>query len=332
MPSFSPVGPITAPQRFFQPGALNPPGPTQVPPPITADFEGASSVTANLTATGTLASAISGTSSVAGTLGAIGVLACTIAGSGSVVADVHQSPAIAANIEGRGSVVGFLTLPPLSGRKVPYILRDFGVSTKAPAYLSTSGTGLTLFHQPSFLPGVSAGTVTPPAWSTIGMPDGVNYQGRVQAPGELLVGPENGGLSGKIYTVVAQGMIFVPSSAINPSFNLIINQNYFTFNAAQITDSLFSVNPYISLTPGTMVGFSLTATLAGNGLRSGVLSCAGALTVNGVSYYGNGFSNRLVGREPLVQLSLGLQFNESLSGGDTYQAFLSKFELYNRGF
>ena len=265
-----------------------------------------------------------GTSVVEADLGGIGVLASAMLGHGILHGTLSTPYALNSNMLGRGSVVAFPTLPPSKtylppnnpkGRQSPpYVLKDFGVSLQAPAYLSTSSNALQLFHQTSYVPRVNAGSVLPPTWSTPGTPDNFNYQGRVQAPGELLVAPGNGSLSWKIYKVVAQGMIFTPSSAVNPSFNFVLNQNYFAFDQSQVSDNLFVMAQPIPLTPGTMVGFTLFDTLSGNGPGNGALGSGGVLWVGGTQYFGNGFSNRLVGREPQIQLSLGLQFNGTIFG------------------
>ena len=288
-----------------------------------------------------LTAALDGTSALTGTLGGKGTLAAALTGHGILFGTLSTPYALNSNMLGRGSVVAFPTIPPakeyfypnnpMGRQSPPYIIRDFGASAQRPAYVSTSGNALQLFYQPSFIPNVNAGDVLPPTWSTPATPDNQGYQGRVQSPGRIMVAPDNLRLSGKIYKVVAQGMIFVPSSAVNPTFSLQMFQNYFTFGKPAIADSLFSGAP-IPLTPGTMTGFSLVSTLAGNGVGSGVLSSAGILWVGGQQYFGNGFSNRLQGQEPIIQLSLGLTFSGTISDGELFQAFLSKFQIFNAQF
>lgn len=290
---------------------------------------GSASVSAALKASGILSSDINGQASLLGDLTARAQILASILGRAGVTADIVGLivDSIRSNMSGRASLDGFLD-GIRAGVRPPYILKSFGT-----AVLETNLNTLQLFRQSTFIPNVNAGTVTPPTWSTPGTPDGFNYQGRVQFPGELLVAPGNGSLSGKIYKVVAQGRIFVPISAVNPSFNLIVNQNYFAFNTAPIADTLFSLKAPVLLTPGTTVGFSLISTLAGNGVHTGALSSAGILAVDGdAPRYGSGFSSRLVGREPIIQLSLGFQFNGSLDSGDMFQVFLNKFEMYNAQF
>lgn len=305
---------------------------------LAAILAGSGSMTAAGIPLSNVSSSFLGTSTLTGILKGVGTIAANLAGEGSLEATISTPYALTSAMMGRGSLVAFPTIPPLrvyfppnnpgGKQSPPYIIKDFGASIQRPAYVSTSGTSLQLFYQPTFLPNVNAGSSLPPQWSTPGTPDNQGYQGRVQAPGQLLVGPDNLRLSGKIYKIVAQGMIYVPSSAVNPTFSLQMFQNYFAFGQAPIADSLFSGTP-IPLNPGTMNGFTLIATLAGNGVSSGVLSSAGILWVGGQQYFGNGFSNRLVGHEPIIQLSLGIQFNGAVTDSENYQAFLSKFIIYN---
>jgi hypothetical protein len=253
---------------------------------------------------------------------------------------------------GRGSVASFLTTPPVKvyfppnnpmGRQSPpYILKEFGVSFQHPAYLDTNQNTTQLFHQTSFIPNVNAGSVLPPRWSTPGTPDNQGYQGRAQAPGELLVAPDNLRLSGRVYTVIAEGLVFIPDSAVSPTFNLVMSQNYFEFGEPQVIDTLFTLTNPAVVVPGTMNGFTLIATLSGNGVGTPVISCAGRLWIGGAEYFGNGFSinppETISGRkhpsrhrEPIVQLSLGVQFGGSVSGVDLFQAYLTKFQMhYNK--
>lgn len=206
------------------------------------------------------------------------------------------------------------------------VLSDFGATSSAPSLLSTNATSLVLFRQPSYLPGVSAGTVIPPRWNTPGSPNNRNYQARVQAPGQILFGVGNGCLSGKIYTLVASGTATTPNTASGAGFSLQVNENYFTFGQAPIADSLFSLSTPISLAAGVTASWSLTATLAGNGRHNPMLSCAGMLTVGSTVYNGNGYSSRLVGQEPYLMLSLGLQFSGS-SGGGLFMGTCTSFKI-----
>lgn len=323
---------------------------------IQAAITGVGVVSGTLGGKGLLADHITGVGAVAGTLGGLGNLASVIAGHGAVTgaistanpvsATIHGSGSVLAalsgtltgnmlgNILGIGSVVGFPSFtkeffPPRNpgGHVKNYILRDFGTMYSAPAYLATASNALQLFHQTTFIPNVNPGTVTPPRWSTPGTPDSFNYQGRVQMPGEVMSPPGTGSLNGKIYKVKADGMVFVPQSAVNASFNIVLNQNYTSYGYAVVSDTLFSMTSQVPVAAGTMVGWSLSATLAGNGVGNPVLSCAGVMYVDGVQYVGNGFSSRLTNREPIVQLSLGVQFGGALTGPDMYQAFLSTFQI-----
>jgi hypothetical protein len=205
-------------------------------------------------------------------------------------------------------------------------LSDFGSSQTQPSLVSTNGNSLVLFRQPSYLPGVSAGTVIPPRWNTPGSPNNRNYQARVQAPGQILFGVGNGCLSGKIYTLVASGTATAPNTASGAGFSLQVNENYFTFGQAPIADSLFSLSTPISLAAGATATWSLTATLAGNGPHTPALSCAGMLTVGATVYSGNGYSSRLVGQEPYLMLSLGLQFSGS-SGSGLFTGTCTSFKI-----
>jgi hypothetical protein len=323
---------------------------------ISAAITGQGVASGTLGAKGSLAAAITGVGSVVATPGGLGSLASVIAGHGSVIAAIGTAKQISAAINGSGSVlangvgtltgniasgilgvgsvVGFLSFtrtffPPKNpGFRVKnYILRDFGATYSAPAYLATTSNALQLFHQTTFIPNANPGTVTPPQWSTPGTPDAFNYQGRVQMPGEVMSPPGTGSLNGKIYKVKADGMVFIPQSAVGASFNIVLNQNYTTYGYAIISDTLFSLTSQVPVAAGTMAGWSLTATLAGNGVGNPALSCAGIMYVDGVQYVGNGFSSRLVNREPIIQLSLGVQFGGALTGPDKFQAFLSTFQI-----
>ena len=320
---------------------------------LVASISGRASLTALLKALGPLNAGISGQASLSANLKARADLAATILGRAGVTADIigFVVDQIRSDISGRGSVVAFPTIPPAKtyfppnnprGRQSPpYVLKEFGVTLSNPAYLATNQNTVQLFHQTSFVPNVNAGSVLPPRWSTPGTPDNQGYQGRAQAPGELLVAPDNLRLSGKVYTVVAQGMVFIPTSAVNPTFNLVMSQNYFRFGQAQVINTLFTLANPTSLVPGTMNGWTLIATLAGNGVSTPVISCAGRLWIGGTQYYGNGFSinppettsgksHPSYRREPIVQLSLGVQFGGQVSGSDMFQAFLGKFQMgYN---
>ena len=313
---------------------------------LAAVLAGHGSVVANLTTfiSPNLVAAMAGTGSLSATLSASASLAAAMAGQGSLIGNLTGEVVVslACAMAGRGSM-GVFSSNPVGSQPSQYILREFGVTLSNPAYLDTNSNTLQLFHQPSFLPNVNAGSVLPPRWSTPGTPDNQGFQGRVQAPGELLVAPDNLRLSGKVYTVTAQGMVFIPASAVSPTVNIILSQNYFGFGQAQVIDTLFTLVSPTALVPGTMNSWTLIATLAGNGVGTPVVSCAGRLWIGGTQYYGSGYSinppQTISGhsrpsrhREPIIQLSLGVQFGGTISGPDLFQAYLTKFEMsYNKG-
>ena len=339
---------------------------------LTASLIGTATVTAILTGGGALASAINGTSSVSASTGGTGALSASIAGVGTVsasiasfnltasvtgtatvnglllglapiaavingasvvTASISKVTATTAFINGYGYVVSFISGLPQKQPKIPnYVLRRF-VDPGYPAYIETNSTDLQFFYQTSYLPNVNAGTVVPPNWSTPGTPDGFNIQGRVQSPGQLMLPPGTGSLNGKIYRVVAQGMVYIPEDATGATFNLFMNQNYFTFGQMPKVDNLFTLPAPISEAEG-MYGWQLSATLVGNGVGTPPLFCKWSVTMvsltvpNGyTTFNGTGYStNPVTTKEPIIQLSMGIQFGGS-SGVDTFKAFLSKFQI-----
>lgn len=215
-----------------------------------------------------------------------------------------------------------------------YTLKDFGATSANPAIVLTNLTSLQLFTQPSAVPAVgNAGIVAPPSWSTPGTPQNFGYQGRVQMPGQLLVAPGTGSLNGKYYQILAGGTITVPSSASGVSFNLVMNQNYFAFGQAPQSDTIFTLSAPIAVANHSVTNWTMSATLAGNGIGTPTLSCAGFVGIGATQYVGNGFStNKIPGvgnvlnAEPIIQLSFGVQFSGT-PGSSPFQATLSQFQM-----
>lgn len=208
------------------------------------------------------------------------------------------------------------------------VIRDFGCTAANPSVVLTGATTLQLFDQPASVPGAGInGPITPPQWSPFGTPQGFANLGYKQMPGQLLVAPNTGSLNGKVYNIAAAGSIVMPSSAVNTTFNLVMSQNYFTQGQPVQSDTLFVLTNPISVAASSTTNWSLTATLAGNGIGTPALASAGILIAGGQQYVGNGFSNsRVANTEPIIQLSLGIMFGGS-SGGNSFQATLTQFQM-----
>ena len=212
----------------------------------------------------------------------------------------------------------------------PYILSNYGCTGFNPSYIATSQDTFQLFEQPSFIPNVNPGTVTPPPWSTPGNNYNFGNQARYQMPGQVISVPPTGSLNGRIMKYVIEGTIVVPASAVNAGFELTVNQNYVDFGEPIVSDALFQMRPPplppVSLAAGSTTNFFLIGTLAGSGIGTSVLASAGILSVNGSVSYGGGFSNRLINREPVLLLSCGVTFSGG-SGSGLFQAYLNKFQI-----
>ena len=309
--------------------------------PIVASISGAGSLT-GLVVGEHLVSSISGSGSVSANGRVDLPVSATLSGLGSVVAATTGSVAVSASLSGLGSVSAVASLPvlvsmigsgsvlgnivsftPVYNPTAPYVLSDFGASPQNQAYVATNKNSLMLFAQPTFGSNRNT-TVFQPPWNPQGTPNSFGYQGRIQFPGLLLVAPGTGSLNGKVYKILVIGTVVIPSSASGAGFSLILNENYFAYGVAPISDSLFTFVSPTGLAPGNY-SFSMTATLSGAG--TGALSCAGVLTLNGAQYFGSGYSNRLQNQEPIIQLSLGVSFAGSVSGQDVFEASIAKFQM-----
>lgn len=300
---------------------------------MVATTGGAATVSGALEALVSMEAVIQGLSTVIGTPQESMFMTAAIQGQSTVIGLISSSSSLRANILGQSALVGFLNSSKPNPQPPPYILRDFGCTYQYPAYIATTGNDLVLFDQPSFIPNVSAGTVMPPQWNTPGTPEGFNLLGRRQMAGQLLVAPGTGSLNGKIYRVFATGTIIIPPDAIDGAFNLVMNENYFMASPSgaltpPVSDTLFTIgnNPLPASIVGNVVGWQLYATLAGNGIGTSALASAGILYVGGNQYTGNGFSNRLKNREPIIQLSFGVQFSGT-PGRVPFQALLNQFQI-----
>jgi hypothetical protein len=139
-------------------------------------------------------------------------------------------------------------------------------------------------------------------------------------PSVLLVGGPSGYLT---YFVVASGSVTIPATASGQTFNLLLNQNYFTPLAS--TDPMATSTPQ-SLAVGTFP-WSLICRISGNGKRNGILVSEYNITINGVQTSGTLASNQNSIFESVLQLSLAAQFTGTLGGSDQFQALMTKFEL-----
>jgi hypothetical protein len=232
------------------------------------------------------------------------------------------------------------------------VIRTWATSLTNRALLFAKASGLTLFFEPSFVPGTNegikeqqfipaynAGLVLPPSWSPKGTADSWGLLGRSAMPGELLVAPGNGSLSGKIYYLVAAGDVQMPASATGSSFNPVLSQNYFSNPTPSgqpgsiqvVSDTLATLPSPVVLAANRFASWSMICQLLGNGKGNGILTCNYSIAINGiVSSTGTFSSNRNPHREPQIQLSLGMQFAGSVSGSDTFQSTLVQFEIQNR--
>jgi hypothetical protein len=172
------------------------------------------------------------------------------------------------------------------------------------------------------------------AQPTVGTADGFGLLGFWEMPNQLLVVPGAGRLSGEIYTVYASGYMVIPDSFLSPTVNLLLEQNYFsnpdpdgTVNSIVVQrDAVASVGTAISLTPGSVIPWSLVCRLQG-ARKNGIISGSYNITVDCVSYTGVLSSNRNPRIEPIIQLSLGVDFSGQNIGSDDFKARMTQFIL-----
>jgi len=185
---------------------------------------------------------------------------------------------------------------PLSIITIPIV-----VNSLAGSYQPISiGRTLSVFgvttSNPSEIDGVPVGTqvfsrpVPPPQRNTLSTPGGWGDLGQQAMVGELLVAPGNGGLSGEIYYIVAGGDVSVPAT-----------------NSTAL--------------------WSVVCQLTGNGRNNGLLR---ADTLVNANFVQTQFSNRNPFVQPMLQLSIGVSFQGSVSG--TPQVRLMQFEIQQVGY
>jgi hypothetical protein len=224
-------------------------------------------------------------------------------------------------------------------------IRLFGCSPFGPSRIITASNALTLFEQPSFIPMIFAGSVlnvrgsnpNEPAlplyepnsstiWSPTGTPDGFNLLGRAAQPGQLLVAPGTGKLSGKTYYAVASGTVSVPQSASGAALNLVLSQNYYFTPSSMHTDTMATLSAPQTIPIGDS-SWSLTCRLEGNNKGNGILVGTYTITIGGVSSSGSFASNVNPTSEPIIQLSLGAQFAGTISDPEQFEIDMMQFEL-----
>jgi len=215
------------------------------------------------------------------------------------------------------------------GDKMTVTLRRFGVTATNPSVLSTTSNNLVLFEQPLqptftnadlvMLPYGASGAGSPNAYGSLGLKAMSRF---------LLIPPAPAVVQTIGLYAVASGTITIPSSAVNATVNVILNQNYFHYQAQTIevvSDPMASLTTPASLTPG-IYSWSLLGAIGG--AYQTVLGQY-QTTINGITYSGTYVSNR-PGFQPLIQLSIGLQFTGTITGTDVWGGTLTQFELQHR--
>jgi hypothetical protein len=122
----------------------------------------------------------------------------------------------------------------------------------------------------------------------------------------------------------------IPYSGNANTFNLVLNQNYFTASGLSVSvrsDTLATLATPLPITAGGIYQWTLLCSLSGNGRGNGSLIANYTITVGGYSYSGTAQSNVNPYAEPTIQLSLGVQFGGTIGSTDYYQTNLSQFEL-----
>ena len=210
-------------------------------------------------------------------------------------------------------------------------IRRFGVSLSAPAIAQTAGGSIQLFNQPSPTAFSNRDLVQVP-----GTPDNWGGLGQRAMGGQLLCAPGTGKLGGKIYVVGASGDFTIPAGVTSPTFNLILNENYFTPSGLAVVTNSIPLATLASPAPvpsGQLGTWQLLCWLSGYGVGNGTLIGGYTITVNTDIAPGTPVSGTLTQinnptLEPLLQLSLGVQFGGN-PGAGVFQARLTQFELQN---
>lgn len=153
-----------------------------------------------------------------------------------------------------------------------------------------------------------------------------NFQapGQVLLPGYVLVAPSSGRLAGIAHYAFAKGTVTVPPSGAGSTFTVTLNQNYFVSGA--IIPDVMAISTPASLAPGTYQ-WQVVCRMTDNGRGNGILFGNYSVTINGQVSSGAVMSNRDPDNEPIVQLSLGVQFTGALTGADQFQAVMTQFQI-----
>ena len=187
-----------------------------------------------------------------------------------------------------------------------------------------SSSGVQLFARP----------IRQPQFSLFGRTraDDFGLLGRLAMPHELLVAPGNGRLSGNVYYAVASGKITIPLLSVNSTVNFVLNQNYFS-NPYSGSSSIIIQSDVMatrissqSLSPGSTNWF-VVCKLSGNSVGNGILISDFTIAIGSSLITGRFYSNKNPFIEPIIQLSLGVQFSGTTIGSSVFTAMMSQFEL-----
>jgi len=137
--------------------------------------------------------------------------------------------------------------------------------------------------------------------------DGWGNLGQQMMPNQLLVAPGNGGLSDKVYYVVAGGDITLPASATNVNFQVTLFENYFSPGQVK-SDPISVVIPQVQAGQTTL--WSIVCKLSGNGRLNGILRADTIVDGQSVNVM---YSNNNPNVEPKLQLSVGVNLTGSAS-------------------
>jgi hypothetical protein len=205
-----------------------------------------------------------------------------------------------------GSVSAVL-IPGYRPTVVGQMISSFGVSAVQPSEIDKFSSQTQNFYSYR----IGTGFATANGWGFLGQR--AMYQ-------QLLVAPGNGGLSDKVYYVVANGDVTIPAAATNVSLKITLFQNYFYNTGEIISDPLSVVVP--AVTPGQTARWSIVCRLSGNGRLNGILIADTMVNGQLVSTL---YSNRNPNVEPKLQLSVGV--NLTGSAPTLPQVRMKQFEI-----
>lgn len=206
----------------------------------------------------------------------------------------------------------------------PVIARGFGVSPTNPVKVAAVSP-MIVVTQPLLLEVPIIEFVQPPPHSVIPIepaevPAGIQYAIAADMPRQFLVAPGNGRLSGRTGRVVAGGLITVPAATTNFSTRITLYQNYLAVDGTNVHAQKDPLSIMTFQPPaGTSANWSIFCKLTGNGRKNGFLK---AESSSGIFY-----SNRNPRAEPILRLSIVIEFFGTNSGPDLPEVSLTQFGL-----